>query len=271
MEVADDVSFGSEMFAEYIDWRIEHPADDLMTELLHTEFEDEHGTVRTLTRDEALLYTTVVAGAGNETTTRLIGWAGKILADHPDQRRGRGRGPVAAAGRDRGAAALRAAGPARRSLRARPRSRCTGGPCPPSAVMIFLLGAANRDDRRWDDPERFDIQRPLRTAPHVRARHALLPRRRAGPSRGPHRPRRAPDALPRVGGRHRRRPTRTDVDRARLGDAPDRRAVTAYRRARPARATTATSGARAPRRRAPASSRPAPRWCGRRRSTIGEP
>ena len=36
-------SFGSEMFAEYIDWRIDHPADDLMTELLHTEFEDEHG------------------------------------------------------------------------------------------------------------------------------------------------------------------------------------------------------------------------------------
>ena len=29
----------------------------------------------------------MVAGAGNETTTRLIGWAGKVLAEHPDQRR----------------------------------------------------------------------------------------------------------------------------------------------------------------------------------------
>ena len=29
----------------------------------------------------------VIAGAGNETTTRLIGWAGKVLAEHPDQRR----------------------------------------------------------------------------------------------------------------------------------------------------------------------------------------
>ena len=46
---------------------------------------------RLQTRDEALLYTTVVAGAGNETTTRLIGWAGKVLADHPDQRRERPR------------------------------------------------------------------------------------------------------------------------------------------------------------------------------------
>ena len=58
-----------------------------MTELLNAEFEDETGTTRRLTRDEVLTYVTVVAGAGNETTTRLIGWAGKVLAEHPDQRR----------------------------------------------------------------------------------------------------------------------------------------------------------------------------------------
>ena len=29
----------------------------------------------------------LVAAAGNETTTRLIGWTGKVLADHPEQRR----------------------------------------------------------------------------------------------------------------------------------------------------------------------------------------
>src|SRR6185436_15604413 len=49
--------------------------------------EDETGTTRRLTRAEILTYVSVVAGAGNETTTRLIGWAGKVLADHPDQRR----------------------------------------------------------------------------------------------------------------------------------------------------------------------------------------
>ena len=74
------------MFAEYIDWRAEHPSDDIMTELLHAEFEDETGTVRRLTREELQTYLTVIAGAGNETTTRLIGWTGKVLADHPDQR-----------------------------------------------------------------------------------------------------------------------------------------------------------------------------------------
>ena len=58
-----------------------------MTELLNAEFEDETGTTRTLTRDEMLTYINVLAGAGNETTTRLIGWTGKVLAEHPDQRR----------------------------------------------------------------------------------------------------------------------------------------------------------------------------------------
>src|SRR5262249_36487535 len=57
--------FGGEMFAEYIDWRADHPSDDLMTELLHAEFEDETGTLRRLTREEILTYVNVIAGAGN--------------------------------------------------------------------------------------------------------------------------------------------------------------------------------------------------------------
>jgi cytochrome P450 len=76
-----------EAFAQYIDWRVEHPPDDIMTELLNIEFEDQNGTLRRLTRDELLIYVNVVAGAGNETTTRLIGWTGKVLAEHPDRRR----------------------------------------------------------------------------------------------------------------------------------------------------------------------------------------
>ena len=58
-----------------------------MTALLNVEFEDENGVTRKLTRKEILHYTQVVAGAGNETTGRLIGWLAKVLAEHPDQRR----------------------------------------------------------------------------------------------------------------------------------------------------------------------------------------
>ena len=75
------------VFADYIDWRAEHPSDDLMTDLLQAEFEDVDGEIRTLTKEQVLGYIGLLASAGNETTNRLISWTGKVLADHPDQRR----------------------------------------------------------------------------------------------------------------------------------------------------------------------------------------
>jgi cytochrome P450 len=148
------------MFEEYIDWRIEHPSDDLMTDLLHTEFEDEHGTTRTLTRDEAMLYTTVVAGAGNETTTRLIGWAGKVLAEHPDQRRelvdDRSLLPNAIE------ELLRFESPGPQIGRYVPQAtELYGEKVPAGSAMLFVVSAANRDERRWEGADRFDIHRKV--------------------------------------------------------------------------------------------------------------
>jgi cytochrome P450 len=160
MEVAQDVTFGSEMFADYIDWRMDNPSDDLMTELLHTEFEDEHGTTRTLTRDEALLYTTVVAGAGNETTTRLIGWAGKVLAENPDQRRElvEDRSLIPNAIEE----LLRYESPGPQIGRYVPEEVVVyDTKLPEGSCMMFLVSAANRDDRRYEDPDRFDIHRKV--------------------------------------------------------------------------------------------------------------
>src|SRR5579884_703530 len=160
MKVSENPTFGSEMFEEYIDWRMEHPSDDLMTELLHTEFTDEHGVTRTLTREEALLYTTVVAGAGNETTTRLIGWAGKVLAEHPDQRR-----ELVA---DRSLLAntieelLRFESPGPQVGRYMPEAvEMYGETVPAGSAMLFVVSAANRDDRRWEGADRFDIHRKV--------------------------------------------------------------------------------------------------------------
>ena len=73
------------MIAEYVAWRADHPSDDLMTDLLQAEVEED-GVRRRLTRTEVLTYTNMVAGAGNETGTRLIGFTMQLLADHPDQR-----------------------------------------------------------------------------------------------------------------------------------------------------------------------------------------
>ena len=83
MEVSADNIGQADFFSDYIDWRATHPSDDLMSELLFVEFEDEHGTTRKLTRDEVLMYVSVVSAAGNETTNRLIGWMGKVLARTP--------------------------------------------------------------------------------------------------------------------------------------------------------------------------------------------
>ena len=160
MDVSADASFGSTMFAEYIDSRIAHPSDDLMTELLRSEFEDETGTLRCLTRDEALLYTTVVAGAGNETTARLIGWAGKVLAEHPDQRRElvADRSLIPNAIEE----LLRYESPGPHIGRYLPEDvELHGETVPAGSALLFVVAAANRDERRFEDPDRFDIRRDL--------------------------------------------------------------------------------------------------------------
>jgi len=160
MQVSEDTTFGTEMFAEYIDWRVEHPSDDLMTELLHTEFEDETGATRCLSRDEALLYTTVVAGAGNETTTRLIGWAGKVLAEHPDQRRAlvEDRSLIANAIEE----LLRYEAPGPQIARYVPADvELYDQTVPAGSAILFLVAAANRDDRHYRDPDRFDVRREI--------------------------------------------------------------------------------------------------------------
>src|SRR5262245_65542183 len=77
----------SEIFGDYVDWRMKNPSDDLMTELLNGEYEDKDGERKKLTREEVLNFINLLSGAGNETTTRLIGWTGKCLAEHPDQLR----------------------------------------------------------------------------------------------------------------------------------------------------------------------------------------
>lgn len=147
-----------EMFAAYIDWRAEHPSDDIMTDLLQAEFEDETGTRRRLTRDEILVYLAVVSGAGNETTSRLIGWAGKVLADHPDQRRELAADPalIPAAIEE----LLRYEPPGTHIGRYVARDvEWHGQRVPEGSAMLLLVASANRDDRRYPDGDRFDIHR----------------------------------------------------------------------------------------------------------------
>ncbi|MGO9223209.1 cytochrome P450, partial [Mycobacterium sp.] len=85
LPVKKDHYFDGDMFTDYLAWRTKNPSDDLITELLNVEFEDETGATRRLSTEELLIFLAVVAGAGVETTGRLFGWMGKVLGENPDQ------------------------------------------------------------------------------------------------------------------------------------------------------------------------------------------
>jgi cytochrome P450 len=151
-----------QVFAEFIDWRVDHPADDLTTELLNAEFTDETGTARKLRRDELLVFMNLVAVAGAETTTRLIGWTGKLLSEHPDQR----RQLVADRSLLPGAIEeiLRYEPPALQIARHVVQDvELHGTTVRKGSSILTLVGAANRDERRFgEDAESFDVSRAPR-------------------------------------------------------------------------------------------------------------
>lgn len=154
---ADKIADGS-IYADYVEWRSKNPSDDLMTVLLNMEFDDENGVTRKLHRKEILHYVQVVAGAGNETTGRLIGWLAKVLAEHPDQRREvyRDRSLLTRAVDE--TLRFEPTGPhvARYLLKDIELYDTT---VPAGSAMLLLFGAANRDPRRYTDPDAYNIHR----------------------------------------------------------------------------------------------------------------
>jgi cytochrome P450 len=162
MAAAQDGMVTGEVFEAYIDWRADHPSDDIMTELLNVEFTDETGTLRRLRREELLVYLNVVAGAGNETTTRLIGWAAKVLAEHPEQRRQLVENPslIPQAIEE----LLRFEPPAPHVARYVTRDvTLYGQTVPEGSAMMMLIGAAVRDHRQFPpNGDVFDIHREQR-------------------------------------------------------------------------------------------------------------
>jgi cytochrome P450 len=149
-------------FEAYIEWRTKHPSDDLMTDLLNVEFKDETDTVRKLTREEILSMVNMLAGAGNETTNRLIGWTGKVLGEHPDQRREIAANPglIPQAIEE----VLRFEPPGPQIGRYVNRDvEVHGRKVPKGSTMLFIIASGNRDERRYQNADKFDIHRNSRS------------------------------------------------------------------------------------------------------------
>jgi cytochrome P450 len=146
------------VLADYVDWRSKHPSDDLMTELLNAEVDEPDGSRRPLTRDEVVTYASMVAGAGNETATRLIGFAMQLLAQHPDQRRLLVEEPSLIP--DGLEEILRLESPSPVQARyVHHEVEVHGTIVPRGSTILLLNGAANRDGRHFADPDRFDLRR----------------------------------------------------------------------------------------------------------------
>jgi len=111
-----------------------------------------------LSAAEILALAVLLLLAGNETTTNLIGNAVRTLLDHPAE--------LAKVRADRTLVpalveeVLRYESPVQVIFR---QTACEveleGGKIPAGATVFLLLGAANRDERKFPEPDRFDVRR----------------------------------------------------------------------------------------------------------------
>lgn len=166
---ADMLSRSGSMLEEFIDWRYDHPSDDLMTELVNAEVEEPEGARRRLTRGEVLTYAGTVVGAGNETTTRLLGFAGQLLSDHPDQRRELAADFSLIPNAVEEVLRFEAPSPVQARYVAHD-VELHGRKVEEGSVMLLLNGSANRDERQFAYPDRFDIRR---RAAHLSFGHGI--------------------------------------------------------------------------------------------------
>lgn len=111
-----------------------------------------------ITEDEAGLLVRSLLSAGIDTTVHAIGWALHLLATHPDQWAALRDDPTLA--RPAFEETLRYASPAQAFFRTTTREVQLGRTVIPAGEKVLCFaGAANRDPREWDDPDRFDIRR----------------------------------------------------------------------------------------------------------------
>jgi cytochrome P450 len=145
-----------ELLAPLLDERRSAPRDDLLSVLAHAEIDGEK-----LDDERIFSFCRLLAPAGAETTYRSSSNLLLGLLTHPEQ--------LAALQRDRSLLrqaieeGLRWEAPLTGIMRVcRADTEVCGVPIRAGTAVAVGLGSANHDERRWDDPERFDIFRPQR-------------------------------------------------------------------------------------------------------------
>lgn len=133
--------------------RREAPGDDLLSMLAGVEVEGER-----LGEDEILRFGMLMIFAGGETTEKTLATCFRNLVSHPDQ--------LAAVRADPGlieraiAESIRYTAPTHMVPRRTSAAvEVSGGTIPAEAEVLCFLGSANRDERRYDRPDVFDLHR----------------------------------------------------------------------------------------------------------------
>jgi len=149
---------------EYIDSlaveREADPHDDLISVVSHAEITDDEGERRKLTRTEVVDFGSVLLGAGFETVVRLVGNAGVLLAEHPDQRAFLAANPDAIPNAVEEMLRYEAPSPVQGRMTTRD-VMLHDVTIPRDAKVLMLTGSAGRDDRVFRDPDRFDVRRDV--------------------------------------------------------------------------------------------------------------
>ena len=96
--------------------------------------------------------------AGSETVARLLGWAASVLAEHPDQRAELVDDPTLVPRAVEELLRYEAPSPVQARWLTKP-VEAHGTTMPVDSKVVLLTGAADRDERKFPDPDRFDIHR----------------------------------------------------------------------------------------------------------------
>lgn len=146
-------------FAEVVGRRRRTAADDMVTDLIAAEVDGER-----LADDEIIGFCFLMAIAGNETTTKMLGNAAVLLGRHPEQRALVVREPQRIA--DVVEETVRFDNSTQMLARTATRDvTLHGRTIPAQSRVVLLIGAGNRDERAIDRPDEFDVTRTQQ--PHL--------------------------------------------------------------------------------------------------------
>ena len=155
-DAADTATDAVEAYiADLIEARRRSPGDDLLTAMIAAEEDGER-----LTRDELVANAFLLLAAGFETTTNLLGNGLLALLGNRDQWQKLVADPSLAADATeellRYDSPVQFAGP---HVATEP-VEIAGQIIPEAEMVVAVVGSGNRDPRRFDDPDRLDIERP---------------------------------------------------------------------------------------------------------------